>query len=187
MAWEAIKATQYQRVPGGITIWDYLLKNHGYSVPPARSENPKGITIVPVPVHLLEECNPKTEHGWVVTSSDDLATKNIEELDPNGLMPHFIVTRHSVWQLLDTRDCWRRSNGSVNDSTICIGITMDDGLLSLQYKTVAVNHAAMLTAYLLHKFRLSDKDIGITKNCPVFFTSRWKEFRQKVRKQMKKL
>ena len=187
MAWGGIKFDKYYRVPGGVTISEYFLKNHQYKVPIARSGAPAGITIASLPVHLLEECNPRTERGGVVTGSDDLATKNIEELDPGGFIPHFIVTLHSVWQLLDIGDCWQRSDGSANINTICIGITMDDGLLSRQYKVAAINHAAMLTAYLLHKNKLTVNDIRITKDAPEFFTSQWKEFKQKVRTQMKTL
>ena len=177
MAWEAIKATQYQRVPGGITIWDYLLKNHGYSVPCKRTGAPQGITITAVPVYLYEKGK----------TTADLTARHIEALDREGLIPHYFVSISSIWQVLDTADCWQRSDGRANDKTLSIAITMTDGLVPWMYNLAPMDHAAMLTAYLLHKFRLSDKDIRITKKCPVFFTSRWKDFKQKVRTQMKAL
>lgn len=182
-----IKPDKYQRIPGGIGISEYLLKNHGYTVPGKRAAAPQGVTIAPVPVHLYEECNPTVKNNYIVENSADLATKNIEELTPGGLIPHFIVTRHSVWQLLDFDGCWQRSDGTSNGNTIGVGVTMDDGLISWQYKTVAVDHAAMLVAWLLKKYKLSEKSIYVNKDCPAFFTERWRSFKQSVVKQMKKI
>ena len=187
MGWGGIKPDKLQRLPGGVKISEYLLKNHGYKVPDKRSQSIQGVTIMPVPVHLLEECNPVTRFGWVVESSDDLATLNIAELKPDGQIPHYIVTLHSEWQILDNADCWQRSNGTANNTTLGVAITMDDGLLSSQYKRTALNRAEMLVAYLLKKNRLTVKNIYITKDCPEFFTSRWKDFKQAVQAQLKKL
>ena len=187
MSWGTIKPDENQRVPGGITISRYFLKNHGHPALKKRSENIQGITIMPIPVHLFEECNPKTRFNWVVESSDDLAVKNIEELKSDGQIPHFIITQMSTWQILDFDECWQRSDGSLNGTTLGIAFTMDDGLLSWQYKITAIKHTAMLVAYLLKKYKLTTKNIYITKDCPVFFTSRWKEFKANVINQMKRL
>jgi hypothetical protein len=53
------------------------------------------------------------------------------------------------------------------------------------YKAVPIHKAAMLTAYLLKKYKLSVNDIKITKNHPECF--QWKEFKQAVTKQLKGL
>lgn len=178
MAWEAIKATQFQRVPGGIQIWDYLLKNHGYSVPPARSGALQGITLtfVPMYMYLYEKNRPS-----------DITSRQIEHLDPRGLIPHYFITFDSIWQVLDLNACWQKQDGSLNDKTISIAISSQDCLVPTMYKAVPIHMAAMLTAYLLHKNKLAVNDIRITKDAPEFFTSQWKEFKQKVRTQMKTL
>lgn len=178
MAWEAIKATQFQRVPGGIQIWDYLLKNHGYSVPPARSGALQGITLTFVPMyHFLNEKKRPT----------DITSRQIEHLDPHGLIPHYFITFDSIWQVLDLDGCWQKSDGSVNDKTIALAVSLADCLVPEMYKATPIHKAAMLTAYLLHKNKLTVNDIRITKDAPEFFTSQWKEFKQKVRTQMKTL
>lgn len=182
-----IKPDKYQRIPGGIGISEYLLKNHGYTVPGRRSETPQGVTIVPLPVHFFEECKTTVTNGYIVSQSSDLAEKNIEELTPDGLIPHYIVTRHSNWQLLDLADSWQRCGGAVNSNTLCVGVTMDDNLTSWQYKLIATEHAAMLVAWLLKKYKLSEKSIYIARDCPEFFVSRWRDFRQAVSKQYKKV
>lgn len=177
MAWSGIKFDKYYRIPGGVGINEYFLKSHGYTVPGKRTENLQGITISSVPVYL-------TETG---EKGADLAIQNIKALNANGQLPHFIVTRHSVWQLLDMDDCWQRSDGRTNRNTICVAITMDDGLISWQYKITATDHAAMLVAYLLKKYRLPDSAIFITRECPEFFKDRWKDFKAKMLTQLKKL
>ena len=187
MAWNTIKPDEGQKIPGGITIWRYLLKKHGYDVPPVRSGKVEGLTIMPVPVHTYEECDPKTRFGWVVESSTDLTIKNIEELKADGQIPHYILTAYSTWQILDNDDCWQRSDGTSNGNTLGVALTMDDGLISGQYKNAAFNHSIMLVAYLLKTYKLTTKNIYITKDCPEFFTSRWREFKIAVQAQMKRL
>ena len=178
MSWETIKPMQYQRVPGGITIWEYLLKNHGYSVPPARSGALQGITLTFVPMYMfLYEKNRPT----------DITSRQIEHLDSCGLIPHYFITSDSIWQVLDLEACWQKQDGGINDKTIALALSVADCLVPTMYKAVPVHMAAMLSAYLLHKNKLTANDIRITKGAPEFFTSQWKEFKQKIRTQMKKL
>lgn len=170
MAWEAIKATQFQRVPGGIQIRDYLLKNHGYSVPPARSGAPEGITLAFVPMYMyLHEKHRPT----------DITSRQIEHLDPHGLIPHYFITFDSIWQVLDLDGCWQKSDGSVNDKTIALAISCADCLVPPMYKEVPINKAAKLTAYLLKKYKLSVNDIKIAKDHPQVF--QWKDFKQMLK------
>ena len=178
MAWETIKPSQYQRVPGGIQIWNYLLKDHGYSVPPARTAVPQGITLTFVPMYMyLHEKHRPT----------DITSRQIEHLDPHGLIPHYFITFDSIWQVLDLNACWQKQDGSTNDETISLALSVADCLVPTMYKAVPIHKSAMLTAYLLHKNKLTVDDIRITKDAPEFFTSQWKEFKQKIRTQMKTL
>ena len=170
MSWETIKPTQFQRVPGGIQIWDYLLKNHGYTVPPTRTGAPEGISLlfVPMYMYLYERTRPK-----------DLTSRQIEHLDPNGLIPHYFITFDSIWQVLEDNSCWQKSDGSVNDKTIALAISCADGLVPPMYKEVPINKAAKLTAYLLKKYKLSVNDIKIAKDHPQVF--QWKAFKQMLK------
>ena len=176
MAWETIKPTQFQRVPGGIQIWDYLLKNHGYEVPPARMGALQGITLTftPMYMYLYERSRPK-----------DLTSRQIEYLDPNGLIAHYYITFDSIWQTLEDNSCWQKQDGKNNDKTIAIAISCADCIVPEMYKITPIHKAEMLTAYLLHKYKLSVNDIKVTKGSPQAFM--WKDFKQAVIKQMKKL
>lgn len=176
MAWETIKPTQYQRVPGGIQIWDYLLKNHGYEVPPARTGAMQGITLTftPMYMYLYERERPK-----------DLTSRQIEHLDPHGLIANYYITFDSIWQTLEDNRCWQKQDGSVNDKTISIAMSTQDCIVPPMYREVPIQKAEMLTAYLLHKYKLSVKDIKVTKDAPQVFV--WKNFKQAVAKQLKKL
>ena len=176
MAWETIKPSQYQRVPGGIQIWNFLLKDHGYSVPPARLGTPEGITLTFVPMYmfLYEKKRPT-----------DITSRQIEQLDPNGLIPHYFVTFDSIWQTLEDGSCWQKQAGNINDKTISLAVSTADGLTPTMYKAVPIHKAAMLTAYLLKKYKLSVNDIRISKDHPECF--QWKDFKQTVTKQLKGL
>lgn len=176
MAWDGIKPDTFQRVPGGISIWNYLLKNHGYSVPPTRPCAPEGITLTFVPMYmfLYEKKRPS-----------DITSRQIEHLDPSGLMPHYFVTFDSIWQTLEDSSCWQKQDGKINDKTISLAVSTADGLLPPMYKEVPIHKAAMLTAYLLKKYKLSVNDIRISKDHPECF--QWKDFKQTVTKQLKGL
>lgn len=177
MAWGEIKSDCSRRIPVALRIDEYLYKNHGISVPPQRQETPKGITITAVPVYLYEKGK----------TNADLTAKQIVNRDPVGLIPHYYCSISSTWQVLELDSCWQRSDGHANDKTICIAVTMTDGLVPWAFNLTPINAAARLTAYLLDKYKLSIQDVSITKNCPEFFTSRWKEFKQTVQTQLKKL
>lgn len=171
MPWETIKPTNYQRVPGGINIWNYLLKDNGYDVPPMRTGSPEGITITFVPIYqfLYEKQRPT-----------DITSRQIEHLDPNGLIPNYFITFDSIWQVLEDTRCWQKSDGSTNDKTIALAISTADCLIPPMYKQVPINMAAKLTAYLLKKYKLTISDIKITKDHPEVF--QWKEFKRVVLK-----
>ena len=176
MAWGGIKPDTFQRVPGGISIWDYLLKNHGYSVPSSRPGAPEGITLTFVPMYmfLYEKKRPT-----------DITSRQIEHLDPSGLMPHYFVTFDSIWQTLEDSSCWQKQDGKINDKTISLAVSTADGLLPPMYKEVPIHKAAMLTAYLLKKYKLSVNNIRISNYHPECF--QWKDFKQAVTKQLKGL
>jgi hypothetical protein len=176
MAWETIKPTQYQRVQGGINIWDYLLKNHGYEVPPIREEALQGITLTFTPMYMyLYEAKRPT----------DLTSRQIEHLDPKGLMAHYYITFDSIWQTLEDTRCWQKQNGEINDKTISIAMSTQDCLVPPMYKEVPLHMGEMLTAYLLHKYKLTVNNIKVTKDAPQVFV--WKDFKAAVTRQMKKL
>jgi hypothetical protein len=176
MAWGGIKPDTFQRVPGGISIWSYLLKDNGYDVPPMRTGSPEGITITFVPIYqfLYEKQRPS-----------DITSRQIEHLDPKGLIPNYFITFDSIWQVLEDTRCWQKSDGSTNDKTIALAISTADGLLPPMYKEVPIHKAAMLTAYLLKKYKLSVNDIRISKDHPECF--QWKDFKQTLIKQYKRL
>ena len=156
---------------------EYFVKNHGHTVPCKRSEAPQGITIAAVPVYLYEK--GKTDA--------DLTVKHIEKLDDSGLIPHYFISISSTWQVLDLADCWQRPDGTADNKTICIAITMTDAIVPPMFSLTPMHHAAMLTAYLLKKYKLTVNDVQAAENCPQFFKTRYKDFTLKIRSQVKKL
>ena len=170
-----IRCDKYYKYPGNIRLNEYLLKNHSYTVPGKRSGSPQGITITAIPVYLYEK--GKTDK--------DLTVKHIENIG-DGLIPHYYISISSTWQVLDNSDCWQEADGSTNDKTLCIAITISDGLVPPMYNLTPMQHAAMLTAYLLKKYRLTVDNVT-AKDCPMFFTARWSDFMTKIKGQLRRL
>lgn len=155
-------------------VSEYLLKNNGYDVPGKRTGSVKYIAIAGAPV-------PETK------ISDDPAKEYIRGIDAGGLLPHYIVGSRGTWQILALDDSWRQSGGNVNAGSICICPILCSGLGGgKMYTFAAIHDLAVISAYLLGKYSLTEKDVKTTKECSPFIREHWKEFIAQTRQWMKK-
>lgn len=178
MAWDGLRADFRYRIPGSLMIESYLLKDHGFTVPGKRPGVPQGITITGVPIHNIFD--PK------LADYDD-AKEYIRKTSSDGFIPHIYDGMRSTWQILDFADCWQRANGTANDKTICIAAVISDSIFTIPGNEVAFRDIQVLTAYLLHEYKLPVSSVKVTRECPAYITSRWSEFKRGVKTQMKKL
>ena len=181
MAWGDLRFDSWYRLPGGLVIREYLLKNHGKSTPAKRSGAVQGITIATLPVLM---------------KFDDSA-EYIKRLTSDGFIPHIFDGMRDTWQILDFDCCWQREGGLINDKTICIAVVVSSGempfvtstgeLAPVERSFIPFHNAAKLTANLLHKYKLPLSSVKVTKSCSDFITSRWAQFKKEVNAQLKKL
>jgi hypothetical protein len=156
-------------------ISEYLLNNHGCDVPGKRTGTVKYIAIAGAPV-------PETK------ISDDPAKEHIRGIDAGGLLPHYIVGSRGTWQILDLDDCWQQSGGNVNAESVCIAPILCSGLGGgYMYTFVAIHDIAVISAFLLNKYKLTEKDIKVTKECSPFIREHWKDFITQTRQWMRKI
>ena len=156
-------------------VSEYLLKNHNHDVPGKRTGSVKYIVISGVPV-------PKSK------ISNDTAKEHIRCIDINGMIPHYVVGNPETWQILDLEDSWQCSDGSVNDKSICIAPIICSGFGGgYMYTYVAIHDIAIISAYLLKKYSLTEKDIKVTKECSPFIREHWKDFITQTRQWMRKI
>ena len=181
MAWGDLRFDSWYRLPGGLIIREYLLKNHGKSTPAKRYGAVQGITIATLPVLM---------------KFDDSA-EYIKRLTSDGFIPHIFDGMRDTWQILDFDCCWQREGGLINDKTICIAVVVSSGempfvtstgeLAPVERSYIPFHDAAKLTAYLLHKYKLDISTVKITKDCSDFVTSRWSQFKTEIKKQLARL
>jgi hypothetical protein len=120
--------------------------------------------------------------------SDDPAKEHIRGIDAGGLLPHYIVGSRGTWQILDLDDCWQQSGGNVNAESVCIAPILCSGLGGGDmYTYVAIHDIAIISSYLLKKYKLTVKDIKVTKECPIFIRGQWKDFITQTRQWMRKI
>lgn len=180
MAWGDIKPDRLVKVPQVGWIGEYLLKNHGYNVPGKREG-----TLQSVYITALSPVYPYKKEEAADFGQSMPHIKKI--LACEGVIPHYVIAGDSWWQLLDAADCWQRADGKIDEKTIGIAITMSDQFPLPYVENLAPMRAgARLTGRLLKENGLSEKCITVDRNCPEFFHSRWKEWKQIVREQMKK-
>lgn len=178
MAWDSLKSDYRYRIPGSLIVEEYLLKNHNISVPEKRAGNVEGIIITGVPVHNIFNSD---------LSDYDDAKEYVRKTTGDGFIPHFYDGMKSTWQVLDFDDCWQRSDGLANSKTICIAGVISDTEFTVPANAVAFRDIQVLTAYILHKFKLPIASVKVAKECPEYIKSRWKEFKTGVKQQMKKM
>lgn len=177
MAWDSLKMDDRFRLTGIVPpfyVSEYLLKNHNHDVPGKRTGSVKYIAIAGALV-------PETK------ISDDPAKEHIRNIDTGGLLPHYVVGSRGTWQILDLDDCCQQSCGNVNAASVCICPILCSGLGGGDmYTFAAIHDLAVISAYLLKKYSLTEKDIKTTKECSPFIREHWKEFITQTRQQMKK-
>lgn len=181
MAWGDLKPDTWYRLPGGLIIREYYLKNHEKTTPPKRPGAVQGITITTVPVLM---------------KYDDSA-EYIKQLTPDGFIPHIFDGMRDTWQILDLDCCWQRADGRANDKTICIAVICSSGTMPFRTPSgefapversyTPFHDAAKLTANLLHKNKLPLSSVKVTKDCSDFITTRWIQFKTEIKKQLARL
>ena len=178
MAWDSLKMDNLFRLTGIVPpyyVCEYLLKNHNHDVPGKRTGSVKYIAIAGAPV-------PETR------ISDDPAKEHIRNIDTDGLLPHYVVGSRGTWQILDLDDCWQQSSGIVNDKSICIAPILCSGFGGgYMYTYVAIHDIAIIAAYLLKKYKLTTKNIKVTKECSPFIREHWRDLIIEIRQYLKKL
>lgn len=177
MPWDSLRMDNRFRLTGIVPpyyVCEYLLKNHNYKAPAKRTNDVKYIAIAGALV-------PETK------ISNDPAKEHIRNIDMHGLLPHYVVGSRGTWQMLDLDDCWQQSSGIVNDKSICIAPIICSGFGGgYMYTYVAIHDIAIISAYLLKKYSLTEKDIKVTKECSPFIREHWKDFIKQTRQWMKK-
>lgn len=173
-----IRQFSYYRIPVGMIVSEYMLDQHNenrITLPDKRKGPITGVTIATVPVMFKD---------------DDAKEYIIKTLngEMGGFVPHYYDCIRSTWKILDDSSCWKRKNGTNNSSTICIAITVNDGVGTPgMFNFTPFQDAAKLSAYILYKNKLTPKNIKVTSDCAEFVTSRWKEFKLMVIDKFKKL
>lgn len=177
MAWDSLRMDDRFRLTGIVPpyyINEYLLKSHGYTVPGKRPGAVQYIVISGAPV-------PESH------VSNDTAKEHVRCIDTNGMLPHYVVGNPGTWQILGLEDSWQCSDGSVNDKSICIAPILCSGFGGgYMYTYVAIHDIAIISAYLLKKYKLTTKNIKVTKECSPFIREHWKDFITQTRQWMKK-
>lgn len=178
MAWDSLRMDDRFRLTGVVPpfyVSEYLLKNHNHDVPGKRTGSVKYIAIAGAPV-------PESK------ISNDPAKEHIRNIDTDGLLPHYVVGSRGTWQILDLGDCWQQSGGNVNAESVCIAPILCSGLGGgYMYTFVAIHDIAVISAFLLNKYKLTEKDIKVAKACSEFILSHWKDFITQTRQWMRKI
>ena len=178
MPWDSLKMDDRFRLTGIVPpfyVSEYLLKNHNHDVPGKRTGSVKYIAIAGAPV-------PESK------ISNDPAKEHIRNIDTDGLLPHYVVGSRGTWQILDLDDCWQQSGGNVNAESVCIAPILCSGFGGgYIYTNVAIHDIAIISAYLLKKYSLTEKDIKVTKECSPFIREHWKDFITQTRQWMRKI
>ena len=177
MAWGELKFDLCRRIPVGLRLCEYYLKNHingKFPTPEKRSGELAGVTITAAPVMMkyddAQEYTQKTVNG------------------DYSYIPHYYVCLRSAWQLIEDADCWIMRNGKNGEKTIAIAVVVSDNVgIPEMYNSTAFLDAVRLTAYILHKNKLPASAITFSKDCPEYITSRAERFKIFVAGQYKKL
>ncbi len=194
-------------VINGVTVKEYLLKNHNInniSLPEKRTKKLLGIT-----VHNTADLPKIEDDGRNYTAStvnDNMRTVRV----------HLYVDDLCAWQNLDWEyQNWSCADGSGNGNTATIAIECIMKSTNDSESLKARDNCARLTAWLLKKYNLTTKDIythtywlhvrdktAITKTgikdqictarhsyktCPIYIIPKWNEFLDLVNIYLKAL
>lgn len=174
MAWGELKFDKTYRIPVALRISEYMLADHGITVPARRSGAISAVTITGVPVLFKED--DSREYVTQIAKGEC------------KLIPHYIASLRSTWRILGDGCRWQDSSGNAHDDTIGIAAVVSDGIgVPMMFNMTAFQDTAKLTAYILYQNKLPLSAVRVTRDCPEFITSRWKVFRQSVREWLTKL